>query len=227
MRFGKYKKIYFEITFYRTYCLLWQISGYSTARWKRTIGEEPFWNKKSSQGNFNLARKNIVGLQGSVSIFTLYLKLGATPSRSYTNICFLVSFLGIHAKAKSFPAFTGFILSVSITSIFNSLSSLPKWFEGSFRKQACLFYILSNVHVKFHTERKSNVLCPIFIIIILATFGKDKTLENSHQLVFNSFEIMKLTNFTNNSFQIMKVTNFTCETSKQMYTLHQTWKERV
>ena len=85
VRFGNIRKYISSLPYssYRTYSLLWQISGYSTASWKRTINdEEPFWNKKSPQSNINLARKNIVGLQGSVSIFTLYLKLGATPSRS-------------------------------------------------------------------------------------------------------------------------------------------------
>ena len=84
VRFGNIRKYTSNLPYssYRTYSLLWQISGYSTASWKRTISDEPFWNKKSFQGNINLARKNIISLQGSVSIFTLYLKLGATPSRS-------------------------------------------------------------------------------------------------------------------------------------------------
>ena len=112
-----------------------------------------------------------------------------------------------------------------------------------------LFYILSNVRVKFHRERKSDVLLVIrslstfckkpvsplilcdhfifFFVIIFATFGKDKSIVNSHQLVFNPFEIMKLTNFTcDNSFEIMKVTNFTCETSKEMYILNQFEKRK-
>ena len=156
-------------------------------------------------------------------------------------------YLGIHAKAKPFPTFAGFILSVSIASVFNSLSFLPIWFVGSSQRQA-YFYILSNVHVKSHKEQKIDVilvirylpnfckkpvsaliLCNHFIFLLLFLRRSVKTIENSHQLVHST--LLKLWSWqTSHLTTLLKLlswqTNFTCETMKEMHILNQIWRKQ-